>query len=310
MSMIEVTKVSKWYGEVSALNDINLTVEAGILGLLGPNGAGKSTLLKLMSGQLLPSLGTVTVLGDTYLNNPLLYSKIGLCPEQDSLWEEFSGPAFLTAMLRLQGWLAHDADRRARELIGLLDLEHAGKKRVGGYSKGMRQKLRIAQSFAHQPEVLFLDEPLAGLDASSRTLVSDLVRNLGDQGVAVVVSSHILYEVEEITKEMVIINQGSLRARGNVYKIRELLTDHPLQLELKVDQPRKFCRAFLEKDHIVRVELDDDDLEKVVIFTKHQNQFFNDLSAVLEEQDLEIKRLHAEDEDMESVFKYLTHRRL
>ncbi|CAM2068749.1 ABC transporter ATP-binding protein [Sulfidibacter corallicola] len=304
---IEVTNVSKWYGDVSALTEVSLNIEPGILGLLGPNGAGKSTLLKLMSGQLDPSIGEINILGQNYHNNPQLWSKVGLCPEQDSLWEEFSGPGFLSAMLQLQGWGVHDSDRRAAELIGMLDLAKAGRRRVSGYSKGMRQKLRIAQSLAHRPEVLFLDEPMTGLDATSRTLVSDLIIEMGRSGMTVVVSSHILHEVENITKEMVIINQGSLRARGNVYEIRELLTDHPLQLELSVDDPRRFCQAFLGKPHVVKVELVPEDPERVIVFTQHQNQFFQDLPEILEDHDIHIKSIHAEDEDMEAVFKYLVH---
>lgn len=306
-TFIQVDKVSKWYGDVSALSEVSLEIGPGVLGLLGPNGAGKSTLLKLMSGQLNPSLGSVTILGDNYANNPSLFAQVGLCPEQDSLWEELSGPGFLTAMLRLQGWLTKDAERRSAELIGLLNLDGAGKKRVGGYSKGMRQKLRIAQAMAHSPKLLFLDEPMTGLDATSRTLVGDIIRKMAESEVAVVVSSHILHEVEALTKEMVLIHQGTLRARGNVYEIRELLTDHPLQLELRVNEPRKLARAFLNKDHVVQVELDRDDDHKLIIFTKHQNQFFIDLPEVLQAEDIQIESIHAEDEDMESVFKYLVH---
>lgn len=305
MKLIKVENVSKWYGEVSALNEVSLDIGPGILGLLGPNGAGKSTLLKLMSGQLLPSLGEIHVLGEQFQDNPNLYSKIGLCPEQDALWEEFSGPEFLSAMLQLQGFLVNDADKRSKELIGLLELEKAGKRKVGGYSKGMRQKLRIAQSFAHYPEVLFLDEPMTGLDASSRTLVADIIRNMADKGIIVVVSSHILYEVEQLTKDMVIISQGQLRATGNVYEIRELLTDHPVQLEMRVDQPRKLSKAFFDQEHVVRIALDPDDQNRLVVYTRHQNQFFQDLPGILERENIHIESLHAEDEDMESVFKYL-----
>ncbi len=305
MSLIQVNKVSKWYGEVSALNEVELEIDAGILGLLGPNGAGKSTLLKLMSGQLEPSMGDISILGETFHNNPAIFRNIGLCPEQDSLWEEFSGPDFLIAMLQLQGWLAVDAQRRARELIGQFELEFAGKKRVGGYSKGMRQKLRIAQAFAHRPNILFLDEPMTGLDATSRTMVADLIREMDDGTRVVVVSSHILHEVEDLTKDMVLINEGQLRARGNVYEIRELLTDHPLQLEITADNPRALGRAFLERDHIVRVELEPGG--KLLVFTKHQNQFFQDLPEILIQENVQIQGLQAEDEDMESVFKYLVH---
>ncbi len=305
--LISIEKVSKWYGDVSALSEVSLQIEPGIIGLLGPNGAGKSTLLKLMSGQLSPSIGRIQILGGDYHTNPELFASVGLCPEQDSLWEEMSGPGFLAAMLRLQGWLTVDAEKRAAELIGLFDLGHAGKRRVGGYSKGMRQKLRIAQAIAHYPRLLFLDEPMTGLDATSRAMVSDIIRGMDNGMTAIVVSSHILHEVEAVTKEMLLINQGQLRARGNVYEIRELLTDHPLQLELHVDKPRELGQALLGRDHVVRVELDAKDPQKLVVFTRHQNQFFADLPTVLEAGNIHIERLQAEDEDMESVFKYLVH---
>lgn len=305
MSAVKVDHVSKWYGEVSALNEVSLEIGPGVMGLLGPNGAGKSTLLKLMSGQLTPSIGHIVILGEEYENNPGLFANVGLCPEQDSLWEEFSGPEFLEAMLRMQGWLAKDAQSRARELIGLLDLSQAGKRKVGGYSKGMRQKLRIAQSFAHNPKVLFLDEPMTGLDATSRTLISDIVRDMGQKGTTVVVSSHILHEVEALTKDMVLINQGQLRARGNVYEIRELLTNHPLQLEMRVSDRRKLAQAMLALDHVVRVELPHDEEHRLVVFTRLQNAFFKELPELLRATDVHIEQLFAEDEDMESVFKYL-----
>lgn len=308
MSMISCQKVSKWYGDVSALNEVSLEIDAGILGLLGPNGAGKSTLLKLLSGQLEPSIGEIRLLGRSFAGDPSLFSHVGLCPEQDSLWEEFNGQDFLAGMLRLHGWLKHDADKRAQELIGMFDLSFAGKKAVGGYSKGMRQKLRIAQSLAHNPSILFLDEPMSGLDATSRAMVTDLIRAMGEQkDKVVVVSSHILHEVEDLTKDMVLINEGQLRARGNVYEIRELLTDHPLQLEITTNHPRQLARAFLDCEHVVRVELDGKEKDRLVVFTRHQNQFFQDLADILEKNDLEIHGLQAEDEDMESVFKYLVH---
>lgn len=302
---IVVDQVSKWYGDVSALNDVSLAIGPGVSGLLGPNGAGKSTLLKLMSGQLEPSLGSIHILGQSFDSNPQLFQHIGLCPEQDSLWEELNGPAFLTAMLEMQGWSSRDAKKRANELIGLFDLAKAGRRKVSGYSKGMRQKLRIAQSFAHRPKVLFLDEPMSGLDATSRTLVADIIRDLGETGVTIVVSSHVLHEVENITKEVIIINQGALRARGNVYEIRELLADHPLQLELRVSDPRRFSQACLAKSHVVKIELDPLEANRVLVFTQHQNQFFQDLYQILKEEDIAITSLHAEDEDMEAVFNYL-----
>lgn len=310
MTTVTIDGVSKWYGDVSALSDISLDIEPGILGLLGPNGAGKTTLLKLMGGQLRPSLGSIEVLGQEFQNNPKLFSHIGFCPESDTLWEEFDGASFLSAMLRLQGWTKHDADKRTRELMGMLDLEKAGKRKVGGYSKGMRQKLRLAQSLAHEPDLLFLDEPMSGLDATSRMLIADVIRDAGDRGVTIVVSSHILYEVETLTKDMALIHQGQLRARGNVYEIRELLTDHPLQLELSVDQPRKLSSILIQYDHVVRVALEDErDPSKITVYTKRQNRFFEDLPRILKDADVRIQSLHAEDEDMESVFKYLVHER-
>lgn len=305
---VTVENVSKWYGDVSALSDVSLEIEPGILGLLGPNGAGKSTLLKIMAGQLEPSLGTVLVDDRPFTGHRELFARIGFCPENDCLWDEFNGHQFLSAMLQLSGWLRHDADQRSRELLGLFDLEPHARRKVSGYSKGMRQKLRLAQAFAHYPDVLFLDEPMNGLDATSRTLVAEIITDWSETRHATfVVSTHILHEAEDLTKEMILIHQGEVRARGNVYEIRELLTDHPLQLELSVDAPRRLAEALLGCEHIVRLELPPEDPQSITVFTRQQNRFFQDLPRLLKERDIRIFSLNSEDEDMESVFKYLVH---
>jgi ABC-2 type transport system ATP-binding protein len=303
--VVVLERVSKWYGEISALSDVSLEIHPGILGLLGPNGAGKSTLLKILSGELRPSLGRVVFTGGRPPR--ACYREMGVCPEQDSLWEEVNGQQFLTAMLELQGWLTVDAERRARELLELFQLGPASRKRVAGYSKGMRQKLRIAQAIAHSPRFLLLDEPMTGLDASARVLVTDMIRELAAKGTTIVFSSHILHEVEKVTREMVLIHQGQVRARGNVLEIRALLTDHPLQLELEVSDPRALARVLLACDHVVRVELDPGHAGLLKVFTRHQNQFYESLPSLLGQAGVDIHRLKAEDEDMESVFKYLVH---
>ncbi|MCB1050858.1 MAG: ABC transporter ATP-binding protein [Acidobacteria bacterium] len=304
---ILVEHVSKWYGQISALNDVSLEIYPGILGLLGPNGAGKSTLLKILSGELTPSIGSVSIAGQDFAGNPSLYQHIGVCPENDALWDEANGFQFLVGNLRLQGWLTIDAEKRARELLDQMQLSQAARKRVTGYSKGMRQKLRLAQSIAHRPAFLFLDEPMTGLDATSRVLVTDLISELAADGTTVVFSSHILHEVEALTKEMVLIHQGQLRARGNVYEIRELLTDHPLQLEMTVSDPRAMATSLLQSDHVVRVEFNPRKEGSLTVFTQHQNRFFEELPDLLKSAQVDIQRLKAEDEDMESVFKYLVH---
>src|SRR5204862_2076533 len=243
-AIITTDHVSKWYGQVIGLNDVTLTVPPGITGLLGPNGAGKSTFMKLMTGQLKPSKGTMTVLGEQIWGNPALYFRIGLCPEQDAFYERMTGMEWLTALVRLNGLTqeaAAAASRRALESVDLLD---AADKKIGAYSKGMRQRVKLAQAIVHDPELLILDEPLSGMDPLARRRTIRLIRDWARAGKSIIVSSHILHEIESMTANILLINNGRILAEGDVPHIRDLIDEHPHSVYVRGENPRALARDF------------------------------------------------------------------
>ena len=239
-SVIEFHSVSKWYGHVIGVNNLSLRLPAGVTGLLGPNGSGKSTLLQLATGQLRPSQGEVRVLGHRPWNNPGLNRLVGLCPEQDAFFEWMTGREFLTNCALLGGLgrrRVREAAERTLELVGMT--EHADRP-VRGYSKGMRQRIKLAQALVHDPLVLFLDEPLTGTDPVARRELMDLIIDWGRQGRTVLVSSHIFHEVQAVTREIVLLNRGRLVALGDVRQIRDLIDSHPHRIVLRSPTPGRW----------------------------------------------------------------------
>src|SRR5436190_6442772 len=230
--IIEFDGVSKWYGNVIGLNKLTLHIPAGVTGLLGPNGAGKSTLLQLATGQLQPSQGTVRVLGQSVWDNPALNRLIGLCPEQDAFYEWMTGHDFVRTCARLSGMgqlEAMAAASRAMEQVGMTENMNRA---VRGYSKGMRQRTKLAQALVHEPRVLFLDEPLTGTDPVARRDMIEVIRGLAAGGCSVLVSSHVLHEVHALTAQIVMLHRGRLVAEGHVREIRDLIDQHPHRIRL------------------------------------------------------------------------------
>ena len=217
--------LSKWYGQVIGLNDVTVSVPPGITGLLGPNGAGKSTFMKLITGQLRPSKGAVTVLGEPIWGNPKLYFRIGFCPEQDAFYDRMTGLEWVTALVRLNGLDEAAAKAAAERALDAVDLMDAANKRIGAYSKGMRQRVKLAQALVHDPELLILDEPLSGMDPIGRRKTMRMIRDWAKQGKSILVSSHILHEIESMTSNILLINNGRILAEGNVHQIRDLIDD-------------------------------------------------------------------------------------
>ena len=222
-ALIQFQRASRWYGPVIALNDVTTTLGPGVTGLLGPNGAGKSTFLKLCAGQLAPSQGTVTVLGVPAWGHPELFHRLGLCPEADALWDQLTGAQFLTALLRLSGFEEAECARRAQAALETVDLMGARQRRCGGYSRGMRQRLKLAQALAHDPQVLLLDEPASGLDPRARVELRELLRELRNLGKTILISSHILPELEELCTSVAIVDRGQVLAQGRVADIERRL---------------------------------------------------------------------------------------
>ncbi len=303
-SPIEAVEVSKWYGEVIGVNKITLTIRAGVTGLLGPNGAGKTTLLNLIVGQLKPSQGEVRIHGRSPWGNCSVYRFIGYCPDIDSFYRGMSGLNFLKAMLQLSGFSPKGARQRAEAALETLDLTEQANKKIGAYSKGMRQRLKVAQAIAHDPEIILLDEPLGGMDPLGRKMIIDLIREFGEQGKTVVVSSHILHEIEAMTNTIVVMNNGKVLAEGNVHEVRELLDKYPRKIQITCDKPRHLSAKLVECEDVVSVRFEKTQ-GSLLIETVKPDAFFNRLPEIVLSNGIEVESLTSPDDTVEAVFKYL-----
>jgi ABC-2 type transport system ATP-binding protein len=303
VNVVAADHVSKWYGQVIGLNDVSLTIPAGITGLLGPNGAGKSTLMKLVTGQLRPSKGTVQVLGEAIWGNPEIYLRIGFCPEQDAFYERMTGLEWVTALVRLNGGGDAAAQATARRALDAVDLADAAHKKIGAYSKGMRQRVKLAQAIAHEPDLLILDEPLSGMDPLARRRTIRLIRDWGRAGRSVIVSSHVLHEIESMTTNILLIDQGRILAEGDVHQIRDLIDTHPHSVQIKADQPRALAREFLAADDVLSLRFEEG---AVVVQTARPDAFYARLTAMAASGDLGvIHEVTSPDDNLQAVFQYL-----
>jgi ABC-2 type transport system ATP-binding protein len=301
--IVAADHVSKWYGQVIGLNDVSVQVPAGITGLLGPNGAGKSTFMKLMTGQLKPSKGALTVLGEPIWRNPALYRRIGFCPEQDSFYDRMTGLEWVTALVRLNGHTEAEAEAAARRALEQVDLLDAAGKKIGAYSKGMRQRVKLAQAIAHDPELLILDEPLSGMDPLARRKTIRFIRDWARAGKSIVVSSHILHEIEAMTPSILLINNGRILAEGNVHQIRELIDEHPHTVHVKSGQPRELARAFLGLDHVINLKLEAGAVE---VQTARPDEFYATLTGMAASGEFgQIDEVTSPDDNLQAVFTYL-----
>lgn len=302
--IVELQDVSKWYGNVIGINKVSLRIRPGVTGLLGPNGAGKSTLLQLATGQLRPSQGTVRVLGETVWNNAVLNHSIGLCPEQDAFYEWMTGWDFVFTCARLSGLprpLARAAAERTIDSVGMTP--HQGRP-IRGYSKGMRQRIKLAQSLVHDPQVLFLDEPLTGTDPLARRDLMDIILRLGGEGKSVLVSSHVLYEVQSLTPNIVLLNRGRLVAEGQVREIRDLIDKHPHHIKLVCNEYRRLATRMMAWDDVEGVRVLPGETA-LLIETRSPDVFYSRLPALSLEDGLMIKSVYSDDDNLEAVFKYL-----
>jgi ABC-2 type transport system ATP-binding protein len=301
--LVEATQVSKWYGQVIGLNDVSVVVPHGITGLLGPNGAGKSTFMKLMTGQLAPSKGRITVFGESIWNNPPLYARIGFCPEQDAFYDRMTGLEWVTALTRLNGYEEPDAVSAARKALEHVDLLDAADKKIGAYSKGMRQRVKLAQAIVHDPELLILDEPLSGMDPIARRKTIRLIKDWAKAGKSIIVSSHILHEVESMTSNILLINNGRILAEGNVHQIRDLIDEHPHTVHIKAQQPRALARRFLEDDDVLSMRFEDGAL---VVQTARPDSFYTRLTTLAATGELgTVDEVTSPDDNLQAVFQYL-----
>jgi ABC-2 type transport system ATP-binding protein len=306
VTIISTDHVSKWYGQVIGLNDVSVSVMPGITGLLGPNGAGKSTFMKLITGQLRPSKGTVAVLDQPIWRNPALYARIGFCPEQDAFYERMTGLEWIAALVRLNGVGESRAIEMARRALDLVDLAPAADKKIGAYSKGMRQRVKMAQAVVHDPELLILDEPLAGMDPIARRRTIRMIKEWGRAGKSLIVSSHILHEIESMTSNILLINQGRILAEGNVHQIRDLIDEHPHTVHIRAAETRALARVLLAPGmdaNVLSLRFED---QALIVQTGRPDAFYGRLTEIAASGEFgPIHEVTSPDDNLQAVFKYL-----
>ena len=300
---IVVERASRWYGNVVAVNDMTFEVGPGVTGLLGPNGAGKTTLLHMAAGLLAPSAGSVRVAGQPAWRNPGIYRQVGLVPERESVYAFLTGREFALAnavMHRLP-----DPDAAAARAISLVDLEESADRRIGTYSKGMRQRIKMAAALVHDPPVLILDEPFNGMDPRQRLHMFELLRQMADEGRTVLLSSHILEEVERIAESVLVIYAGRLAASGDFRSIRRLMTDRPHVFFVRSSDDRRLASTLLAEPSVFGIELD---LKGLLVRTSDFGQFTRRMPQVARAAGISLLELAPTDESLESVFGYLVGR--
>jgi ABC-2 type transport system ATP-binding protein len=295
--------LSKWYGDVSGLNDVTVAIPYGITGLLGPNGAGKSTFMKLATGQLLPSAGTIRVFGQPIWGNPGLYARIGVCPDQDAFYDWMTGRQWLETLVRLNGLSQPAARAAAARALEAADLGEVADRRIASYSKGMRQRAKLAQAIVHDPELLILDEPLNGMDPLMRRRTIGRIKEWARAGKSVLVSSHILHEVEAMTSNILLVNNGRILAEGNVHQIRELIDEHPHTVFIRTTDPRGLAQHLMAQDDVLSVTFEEGAL---VVQTAKPDVFYTRLTTLAASREAgTIDEITSPDDNLQAVFKYL-----
>jgi ABC-2 type transport system ATP-binding protein len=300
---VDLQHVSRWYGNVVAVNDISLGIGAGITGLLGPNGAGKSTLLHLMAGLLRPSAGSVRVLGQPTWGNPEIYRRIGLVPEREAVHPYLTGRQFVVLNARLQG--LGDPPGAAAAAIRTVELDAAADRPVGTYSKGMRQRVKLAGALVHDPPILLLDEPFNGMDPRQRLHMTSLLRAMAAEGRTILFSSHILEEVERLADSVLVVYAGRLAASGDFRRIRRLMTDRPHTFRVRSSDDRRLAAALLADPSVFGVDLAS---ERLSVSTSDFGAFTRVLPRAARDASITLFELTPTDDSLESVFAYLVRR--
>jgi ABC-2 type transport system ATP-binding protein len=304
LSTIEVDGVTKWFGDVVAVSDISFTLDPGVTALLGPNGAGKSTMLRLLCGLTRPSQGTVRMLGEDPNDNPALYRRLGLVPQQEALLETMTGRAFVQLAAELHE--LPSPREAAVEALRVVELDPADRRPVRTYSKGMRQRVKVAQAIVHDPAVVVLDEPLEGLDPRQRLHMITLFRRLGDEGRCVLVSSHVLDEVERFGSRVLVMSNGRLAAEGDFHAIRDLMDDRPHRVRVRTDKPHEVAGALLAVRAVVGARVDGDDL--LIVDTVDAAALRREVAPAARSARARLYEVAPLDDDLESVFRYLVAR--
>jgi ABC-2 type transport system ATP-binding protein len=284
------------------VNQVTLELRPGITGLVGANGAGKSTLMRLASGQVRPDLGEVLVCGEDAWS-AAAKPHFGYCPDTDTFYEEMSGRRFIETMARLSGFDVGEARRRTEEILTLVGMQDRADRKLAGYSKGMRQRIKLAQALLHDPELLLLDEPLSGIDPIGRRESVELFLRLAAQGKCLLISSHELEELEKLTDHVAIMSRGRIAAVGPLTQIRDLLDNHPLSIRIASDDNHKLAVALLDLPEVVGVDRDGD--EALVIRARQPRRFFQKLTELVLDQQFDIRHLETLDESAHAILGYL-----
>ena len=300
--LLEFSGVSKWYGPVIAVNDVSLSLASGITGLVGPNGAGKSTMIKLMTGQLWPSLGQVRICG-RHAWSAAAKSHVGYCPDVDAFYEDMSGRTFVRTIARLHGFVGSELSSRVEQVLEQVGMADRAERPLGSYSKGMRQRIKLAQALVHDPDLLVLDEPLNGVDPLGRTELVNVFGALTAHGKAIVLSSHILDEMDQLAQRVVFLCRGRILAAGSLPEIREMLADHPLHVRVASDRPRELAVRLLSAACVQSVQLESD--RELLLQVQRPQEFFRALAETVAEGDFQVDRVQATDTSAEAIFDYV-----
>ncbi len=296
--------VSKFYGEVLGVNRVALSIPRGITSLVGPNGSGKTTLMNLITGLLRPTEGTIRVLGIPPYEPETLFRRVGYCTQYDSFPKGFRGRQFLYSFLRVHGHDDAKSSEMADRAIERVGMTAAAGRRIASYSKGMRQRIKLAQAICHEPEVLVLDEPLNGLDPMARQEIIELFQELAGKGLHVIISSHILHEVDLISDQVVLLNEGYVVAEGNIDGVRNEMEKHPLQILIRCDNPAALAARVFEQDSAVEVKIHED-RAGLLVSTRDADQFFLKLNKLVLDNNFHIQAVMPADADVQAVYEYL-----
>jgi len=302
--IIEGKDLSKWYGNVLGVSEISINIESGIHGILGPNGAGKSTLLKLLIGQLKPNIGTIKIFGEPVFGNYKLFEKVGYCPEFDTYYSGVKAIDFMIFKAKLLGFEQGKAEKEAKKTLVRIGLEGDSHRLISEFSMGMRQRLKFASSIIHEPDLLILDEPLRGVDPLWRINIIKILKEFESMGKTVIVSSHILSEVESLTNRVILIHQGKVFAQGDIQEIRGLIDSHPHKISIQCNNPRELAREIIFYDFVKNILFNDKE-QKIIIETDNREHFFSKLMETIVKTDSDIREIISPDDNLQAVFDYL-----
>jgi ABC-2 type transport system ATP-binding protein len=302
--MIVFEGVSKFYGEILGVNRVNLSIAPGITSLVGPNGSGKTTLMNLMTGLLQPTRGTISVLGTSPDDPESLFRKVGYCSQFDSFPRGVTGREFIEFYLSVHGYARGEVRDLTQAALERVSMQDAAERKVAAYSKGMRQRIRLAQSIAHNPSVLILDEPLNGLDPMARAEIIRLFQSLAAEGLYLVISSHILHEVDMMSDSVVLMHNGYVVAEGDVHGVRDEIEEHPMQILVRCDRPQVLAARLFEHEHIIEARVHND-RQGLFVKTRRPDDFYLLLNRLVTENNLQVESVAPADDDLNAVYQYL-----